>query len=345
MTSYTLRSRSVGAQPSESELEPEAQHPSIGIVVDSQMDIGPDIGTVSGLTDSSLTIPSPGVTLTKEQMQARIDTIMAKKAEAHLSRQLALMEQEEQDGFPLADTSPMTLSHWRRSSRLPSSEEILEKKLENNRKVEARLNVVEVDLYTAETYAKCVIFIAQCLQAFQQKPATYDTAKGQILFAKAFKRGDVVIKWQTHEEAVGLDNITWETYVTWLRDDVWPPHLRIHDGFLKYRSVRQREGQTVAQLIAYIRSIEDILPSQKSSMRMNTLLGALKPTLREEIIKHNSSVTTRELLEPLAQKLEAIDNNYNRTKANGRREAPSRPTRDSDATSGWNVWKSDSGND
>ena len=195
MPSYTLRSRSVGDPPAEYELEPEAQHPGIGIVVDSQMDTGPDTGTASGPTNPSLSIPSPEVTLTKEQMQARIDTIMAKKAEAHLSRQLAIMEQEEQDGFPLVNTAPITLSHRGRSSGLPSSEEILEKKLENNRKVEARLNVIKVDLYTADTYAKCDIFIAQCLQAFQQKPATYDTAKGQILFAKAFKRGDVIIKW------------------------------------------------------------------------------------------------------------------------------------------------------
>jgi hypothetical protein len=99
----------------------------------------------------------------------------------------------------------------------------------------------------------------------------------------------------------------WEDYVAWLRTIVSDPATRKSDALLSLAAKKQRTGQSVRELLAEIEGLEeDIPPMTEEERKAWTLLNALSPALRAEVMREHKDITSREQILASAQRHEEV---------------------------------------
>ena len=99
----------------------------------------------------------------------------------------------------------------------------------------------------------------------------------------------------------------WDDYYKFLRNVIADPAIRQSEALVQLATKRQKEKQTVRELLAEIENLEqDIPPMTTQERRAWTLLNALKPAIRAEVIRENRTITTREAVLVSAQRHEEI---------------------------------------
>jgi hypothetical protein len=87
---------------------------------------------------------------------------------------------------------------------------------------------------------------------------------------------------------------TWDEYIAWCRSIVVDPVNRKHNALLHLRVLEQRPTQTVRDVVAKIEELEkDILAMTIKETKAWTLLTALHPDTRNEVLKENRNITSR----------------------------------------------------
>jgi hypothetical protein len=108
---------------------------------------------------------------------------------------------------------------------------------------------------------------------------------------------------------------TWDEYISWCRSIVVDPVNRKHSALLRLRSMEQRQSQTVRDVVAAIEELEkDIPPMTVEETKAWTLLNALHPDTRTEVLKEHRTITSRDQVIAAAQRQEELRQNKDKGK-------------------------------
>lgn len=98
---------------------------------------------------------------------------------------------------------------------------------------------------------------------------------------------------------------TWAEFCTFLKEHVSPAKLRIATIGKKVHTLKQRAGQTVPQLIAYLEALEWQWPEPlQDSVRANYLTQALHDYIRKELGRREVDMSSRKAVEEAAMTIE-----------------------------------------
>lgn len=111
-------------------------------------------------------------------------------------------------------------------------------------------------------------------------------------------------------EAWGRNKVTftkWEDYIRLLRGVLSDPETRKSNALLRLTTKAQKDTQTVRDLLAQIKNLEqDIPPMEEEERRAWILLNALRPALRAEVIREHKEITSRDQVLASAQRYEEV---------------------------------------
>lgn len=99
--------------------------------------------------------------------------------------------------------------------------------------------------------------------------------------------------------------MSWDTFKTFLLDDLFPPEIRLRDVHKKYREAKQKQGQNVHGLIRYLEELEAQMVPVTEDHQMSTILGELHPWIEAQVSSRLESPKTKSELLQLALKVES----------------------------------------
>lgn len=85
------------------------------------------------------------------------------------------------------------------------------------------------------------------------------------------------------------------------------PKISTYEVFRRYKQIRQGSGESVDSLVGRINALEEQMPTQPEQLRVHTLLFALHASAQDVILERQSAFATRNELQKLAVKLEALE--------------------------------------
>jgi hypothetical protein len=101
---------------------------------------------------------------------------------------------------------------------------------------------------------------------------------------------------------------SWEEYVNWLRKQVVDPANRMAYASLRLKEAKQGPTQSVQELVAYIEGLERDIPNwDVETQRAWTLLNALRPDIRREVMRENKDIVSRDQIIASAQRQEQLE--------------------------------------
>lgn len=147
-------------------------------------------------------------------------------------------------------------------------------------------------------------FLQACRAVFDHRlavnPNHVPNPKSQITWAATFLRGDVADMWERHRRTnpVALETMSWEDFVTLLKNDIQQPDARRLDVSSKYNDARQRDSQTITTFVRYLEALEEELEPKTPEQLRDSLLNKMHSKYRAELLKNNSlpRIQTREEL-------------------------------------------------
>ena len=135
------------------------------------------------------------------------------------------------------------------------------------------------------------------------EPVADDAYERRIAFAATHLKGTAAQAWERNEKSY----YKWDEYHLFLKGVVADPAVRKSEALVQIAAKRQGDKQSVRELLAEIENLEqDIPPMTDEERRAWTLLNALKPALRTEVIRENREITSREAILISAQRHEEI---------------------------------------
>lgn len=249
-------------------------------------------GTSFSRTTNRLTNENPGESL--REIRKRLASLEKEKELVSLTRRLNKMEAEKAAGFPLSHSHSSTLSE--------SPEEAL---IRRQIIQESKLTVPMVKAYSGSNYAAYQSFIRSCEHVFRTRPVTYRKDVDKVLYGIGALEGNPSTTWYRHEEKFGRLDMSWDTFKTFLLDDLFPPEIRLRDVHKKYREAKQKPGQNVHGLIRYLEELEAQMVPVTEDHQMSTILGALHPWIEAQVSSRLESPKTKSELVQLALKVES----------------------------------------
>lgn len=85
------------------------------------------------------------------------------------------------------------------------------------------------------------------------------------------------------------------------------PKISTYEVFRRYKQIRQGSGESVDSLVGRINALEEQMPPQPEQLRVHTLLFAFHASAQDVILERQSAFATRNELQKLAVKLEALE--------------------------------------
>ena len=139
---------------------------------------------------------------------------------------------------------------------------------------------------------------------FRAAPEIADDAYEQrIADAAVFLRGIAAQAWERNTKTFRK----WDEYHQFLKGIIADPAVRQSEALVQLATKKQGEKQSVRDLLAEVENLEqDIPPMTDEERRAWTLLNALKPALRTEVIRENREIKSREAVLISAQRHEEI---------------------------------------
>jgi len=130
-----------------------------------------------------------------------------------------------------------------------------------------------------------------------------DKYEQRIADAAVFLRGIAAQAWERNEKTFKK----WDEYHQFLKSIIADPAVRQSEALVQLATKKQGEKQSVRDLLAEVENLEQDIPSMTDEERRAwTLLNALKPALRTEVIRENREIKSREAVLISAQRHEEI---------------------------------------
>ena len=114
---------------------------------------------------------------------------------------------------------------------------------------------------------------------FQLSKSNYSDDTTKVLYASQFLTGETKRAWLHLEQTKGKDNITWDEYTEWLRDQLQNPVTHASILVHKYDEATQRLNQMVIQFVNYLDDLEAELPPYSDEYHHQHLLTKLSPEI------------------------------------------------------------------
>lgn len=247
----------------------------------------------SQVTDSQTISETP---LSMEAMQKELDALEMERQRAHLATRLEKIRLEKAAGFP---------------SETPTLNLPIRSKEVDQLAIEKSITSATPTPYTGSNQRDYEQFVLACSRTFEQKPVTYAQEIQKILYAEGFMSGTPAIQWNTEKKQLLKTNptiLTWKYFVNFLQESLKPMHLRQLEVGRQLKEIKQRPGQSVPELVAYLESLEAQLTEQPTeSQRHANLLHALHGYVRDAVIRARNEGETRHHLEEAARLAERTE--------------------------------------
>ena len=147
-------------------------------------------------------------------------------------------------------------------------------------------------------------YISSCETTFRLSKSNYPDDATKVLYASQFLTGETKRAWLRLEQTKGKDNIMWDEYTEWLRDQLQNPVTCASTLARKYDEAAQRPNQTVIQFVNYLDDLEAELPPYSDEHRRQYLLAKLSLEIRHALNNYQHIPETRTGLINLAIQLE-----------------------------------------
>jgi len=110
-------------------------------------------------------------------------------------------------------------------------------------------------------------------------PNVYEQDSAKVLYASQYIGGELDNAFERFEETKGRDNITWEEFKEFLKDEQMNPVTRTTTLARRYDEAIQRPGQSVIQFVNYLDDLEAELEPYSNEYRRQHLLAKLLPEI------------------------------------------------------------------
>ena len=85
---------------------------------------------------------------------------------------------------------------------------------------------IKPERYTGMSYRSYKEYIRQCEKAYRMLPDVYEQDSAKVLYASQYIGGELTDAFEHFEEMNGRDNITWEEFKEFLKDEQMNPVTR-----------------------------------------------------------------------------------------------------------------------
>jgi len=117
-------------------------------------------------------------------------------------------------------------------------------------------------------------------------------------------QGEPAEAWNRYNTAHGIQGVTWEFFIKFLLNLVEDPESCALSIAEDYASACQRPNQLVHDFNAYLGQLESHQEPYTVTQQINNLILRLCKSLREDLIKEQSLLDTRDGVLALTQRLE-----------------------------------------
>jgi hypothetical protein len=224
-------------------------------------------------------------------LQRELDQLNAERERAKLLREVQRARAAKAAGFP--DETPFALA---------------DRTLTDDLQKEKLFKIVDPKKYKGTTQHDLNTFIRECNGVFEVRRNTYADDKDKILFARSFLDGVPAEDWERHQKTIDLTATKWSEFIDFLQEHLNPKHLRLLETNAKLKKVRQLNGQSVADLIVYLNSLEMQVPEELSDyQKYSNLMEALHPYLKAAVTRRTNAIVSRAELEEIARLAEKTE--------------------------------------
>jgi hypothetical protein len=178
---------------------------------------------------------------------------------------------------------------------------------------EKYLNIIKFEIYKNNNSQELNIFIRICQMMFDVRFVTYENDLHRINFVKFLLNNNVSeLDWVWQRYRLRFDETTksisfWKQFCDFLREQINLIKLRITIVEQKIKLLHQRNNQSIAQLIAYLKVLEkQEFESISNNLRANNLLFVLHEYLRKKIVRKNVNVANRKIVEETVRQMKAV---------------------------------------
>ena len=229
--------------------------------------------------------PGPFVTLDKE-----ITALTAEKKAAQKQQRLIRLREEKSRGFRLElDTG---FDEFKQALALEQAK-----------------SVYDPNIYSGQSQCHFVTFFKQLALVFRAKPLIYCTHANKCVYAAGFLGSIPAQGWTAENERLAKDpaaTLTYDLFKSFLQEQKLLALIRTADLVVRVSNVKQRSGQSVPDLIAYLNDLEtQFHPPFDDLQRIHHLFVALYPHIRQTIIEQKRQWDTRKMLKKVATVIEA----------------------------------------
>ena len=110
-------------------------------------------------------------------------------------------------------------------------------------------------------------------------PDIYEQDSAKVLYASQYIGGELADAFEHFKETKGRDNITWEEFKEFLKDEQMNPVTRTTTLARWYDEAIQRPGQSVTQFVNYLDDLEAELEPYSDEHHRQHLLAKLSPEI------------------------------------------------------------------
>jgi hypothetical protein len=181
-----------------------------------------------------------------------------------------------------------------------------------------------------EYHAKNLRELSDCEAAWQvwfedeNKMEEFPTERARITYIATFLRGKALTTWSMTPDRDSIAK--WEEFIEVLRGALQNLDNRKVSASATLKTVQQKEGQNVQDLLTYIERLEKDLPYEQNEVaKGHVLYDALLPRLQLQVLKEIKKIESRDQVLAAAHRHEELLASEKRIDAARMPRAPSRP--------------------
>jgi hypothetical protein len=178
---------------------------------------------------------------------------------------------------------------------------------------ERYLNIIKSEIYKSNSLQELNIFIRICQMMLDVRSVIYENDLHRINFVKLLLSNIVSeFDWVWQRYRLRLDETAksisfWKQFCDFLRKQINLIKLRITIVEQKIKLLHQRNNQSIAQLIAYLKALkEQWFEFISNNLSTSNLLLVLHEYLRKKIVRKNVDVANRKTVKEIARQMKAV---------------------------------------
>jgi hypothetical protein len=180
-------------------------------------------------------------------------------------------------------------------------------------KHEKYLNIIKFEIYKNNNLQKLNIFIKVCQIMFDVRFVIYENDLHRINFVKSLLSNNVSeLDWVWQKYRLRLDETAkstffWKQFCDFLKKQINFIKLRITIVKQKIKLFHQRNNQSIAQLLAYFKALEEQwFEIISNNLRASNLLFVLHEYLRKKIVRKNVNVANRKIVKKTVRQIKTV---------------------------------------